>query len=156
MSLAAKVEHWLGARGVDFDLVSHPRAPSGMRVAEAAHVSGDALVKGVLLEDEQGYVLALLPATRQLELGWVRRELGRPLGLATESEVSDVFNDCEPGAVPAVGGAYGLQTLVDKSLNGKPDVYFEAGDHEALVHVSGAGFGQLMKGERQGSFSRHV
>lgn len=156
MAVAAKVKHYLGARGVEYDLVTHPRAPSGMRVAEAAHVSGDALVKGVVLEDEQGYVLALLPATRQLRLGQVRRQLGRPLGLATESEVAELFGDCDPGAVPATGAAYGLTTVVDESLDGMPEVYLEAGDHEALVHVTGAGLGRLLKGQPRGDISRHV
>jgi Ala-tRNA(Pro) deacylase len=30
--------------------------------------------------------------------------------------------------------AYGTQTWLDDSLLSHPDVYFEAGDHRALVH----------------------
>jgi Ala-tRNA(Pro) deacylase len=34
--------------------------------------------------------------------------------------------------------------MVDDSLEESKDVYFEAADHESLIHVSGADFHQLM------------
>ena len=33
--------------------------------------------------------------------------------------------DCEPGAVPPLGAAYGLDVVVDDSLTDHSDVYFE-------------------------------
>jgi Ala-tRNA(Pro) deacylase len=38
----------------------------------------------------------------------------------------------------------------------EPDVYFEAGDHRGLVHISGAEFRKLMTGVPHGDISRHV
>jgi Ala-tRNA(Pro) deacylase len=41
---------------------------------------------------------------------------------------------------------------VDDSLLRLPDVYFEAGDHEALVHVTGEAFKDLIIGSAHGRF----
>ncbi len=45
---------------------------------------------------------------------------------------------------------------MDDSLLQENDVYFEAGDHEELIHVSGKQFHDLVVGARHGRFSHHV
>jgi len=82
--------------------------------------------------------------------------LQRNLGLATENELAGLFKDCELGAIPPIGPAYGIEIVVDDSLLQEDDVYFEAGDHEELIHVSGKQFQDLVAGARHGHFSRHV
>jgi Ala-tRNA(Pro) deacylase len=57
-----------------------------------------------------------------------------------------LFKDCEVGAVPPVAMAYGLATYLDESLASQPDIYFEAGDHEALIHMRTEQFLSLMEG----------
>ena len=156
MAISNQIQDYLRRNSVDFEVISHPHAPSGMRVAEAAHVAGDCLVKGVLLEDDEGLVLALVPATHRVRVGAVRRHLERPVGLATEQEVSAAFRDCEPGTVPSIGAAYGLRTLVDSALFGHSDIYLEGGDHRALLHVQGRSFDRLLKSANCGVISRHV
>jgi Ala-tRNA(Pro) deacylase len=37
-----------------------------------------------------------------------------------------------------------MQTYLDESLTRQPDVYFEAGDHEALIHMRVEQFLTLM------------
>ncbi len=49
-----------------------------------------------------------------------------------------IIADCEDGTVPPTGAAYGMNTIVDKSMDKVDDVYFEAGDHRTLVHLKGA------------------
>ena len=66
------------------------------------------------------------------------------------------FRDCAVGAVPPLGAAYNIPTVVEDSLLSAPEVWFEAGDHEDLVHVRGAAFLSLLAGARHGSFAaRH-
>jgi Ala-tRNA(Pro) deacylase len=64
-----------------------------------------------------------------------------------------VFRDCASGAVPPIGPAYGLETVVEERLLAEPDVYFEGGDHESLVHVRGEAFRELVCGARHGRFA---
>ena len=56
-----------------------------------------------------------------------------------------MFADCEPGAIPPVGQAFGMETIIDDSLNECQDIYMEAGDHEDLIHLKGTAFRRLMQ-----------
>lgn len=111
--------------------------------ARAAHVPGGLVAKCVLLEDEQGYVMAIVPASCRVNLERLEQETGRQLELATEPELAEIFVGCEKGAVPPIGHAYDIQTAIDESLLRLPEMYFEEGDHAGLVHVSGNDFRTL-------------
>ena len=88
-----------------------------------------------------------------VEIKHLRKELDRELHLAEEDEIGKLFADCEVGAVPPLGPAYGIETFLDRSVVTLANVYFEAGDHEELVHVSGEAFETLLSGARQGYYS---
>ena len=70
----------------------------------------------MLLEDERGYVMAVLPASHRVDLKKLRRKLHRKLELATEEELGEIFRDCEIGAVPPLGAAYGVPVVYDDHL----------------------------------------
>ncbi len=64
-----------------------------------------------------------------------------------------LFEDCETGAIPPLGPAYQIETFLDEALTSLANVYFEAGDHENLVHTSGDNFKKLLSGVRHGNYS---
>ena len=156
MTIAASVQKHLVREGVSYQVIEHTRTLDSAHAAQAAHVPGAQLAKGTVLKDDQGFVIAVVPATRKVDLGALHRRFGRPLGLATEDELNGLFRDCEPGAVPPLGAAYGIDSVLDDSLMEESDVYFEAGDHCRLVHVSGIDFRKLMADAPHGDISRHV
>ena len=153
MAIAPMLRDYLNERGTRYDLVAHPRTYSSHDSAVAAHVQDDHLAKGVVLRDAAGYVEIVVPASQWVKLNAVRLELGRPLDFAEERELDTVFRDCASGAIPAAGQAYGIETLLDTALTSLANVYFEAGDHEHLVHVTGEAFRELMQGIRHGHFA---
>lgn len=153
MAIAQAVEHYLRAHELPYEIIPHSRAASSARVAETAHLPGDQLAKSVLLQDANGYLIALLPSTRKLDLGKLRHHLDRMVQLAVEQEVERIFSDCDAGAVPALGNAYDVATIVDDALLAQAEVYFEAGDHEELVHMSGRDFRALMADLPHGHFT---
>jgi Ala-tRNA(Pro) deacylase len=155
MSIPTKVQKYLDTHKAKYAVVSHPYTESSMETAEAAHVSGEKIAKGVLLRDDEGFVLAVLPASHSLRVGAVQEMMDRNLELASESEVTSVFDDCAPGAVPALGPAYGLETVVEEALTQQPEIFFEAGDHEELLKVSETGFEAMIEGARYASISAH-
>ena len=149
MAIATTVSNYLAEYGIEYDILSHPHTSTSGESAQATHIPGNRLAKSVILEDELGYLMVILPASRQVDLGELHRQMNRNLGLATESELGQLFRDCEIGALPALGPAYGIETLVDDLIAEQPDIYFEAGDHEQLIHVSAESFNVLL-GERAG------
>lgn len=64
---------------------------------------------------------AVLPATRSIQPSHLGTQLNRRVRLAD-----------------------GLRTIVDDELEAREEVYFEAGDHENLVHMTAAQFMALL------------
>ena len=153
MTIAASVLNLLTELHTEYEVVAHPKTFSSMETATAAHVPDDHIAKAVLLRNTEGYLLAVIPASQWVDLQRLKKELGRDLHLASEGEIERLFTDCDPGAVPPLGDAYGVETVLDESLTSLAQVYFEAGDHERLIKLSAAEFKTLMKGVRHGHFS---
>ena len=126
-----------------------------MNSASAAHVPGTYVAKPVILEDEDGYLMAVIPANQHVKIRELNQTLNRNMGLATEWELQKLFSDCEVGAIPPIGQAYGITTVIDDSLLQCPDVYFEAGDHEELVHIKGSSFRKLMQASQHAQLCIH-
>jgi len=155
MTIARTVEKHLKDRRVHYDVITHSPTGSSSETAQSAHISGDRIAKGVVVKDSGGYLLAVVPGEHYLDVKSLGEHLNRDLQMADESELAKLFIDCAEGAVPALGIAYGLTTLVDESLLKQPELYFEAGDHESLIHVKEADFEVLMEGAEFGRFSHH-
>lgn len=153
MAIAMTLENYLNSMHISYELVPHRRTLSSMESATAAHVPSHCIAKGVLLRDEKGYLMAVLPADRHVPMDELRRQLGRKVELASEDDVYRMFRDCEPGAIPPVGSAYGLETFVDTELTKEPEVYMEAGNHHELVHLSRDGFKELFRDARHWQFA---
>ncbi len=145
MGVAFTLQQYLDGQGIEYDVMTHKETDSSSGTADASHVSADCLAKGVVVKRKKGYLLVVLPASRRLNLKELSDWLKQPVDLATEEEFSGLFHDCNTGAVPPVGAAYGLRAVVDESLEGHEDVYFEGGDHHTLVHLSGTEFHRLMQ-----------
>lgn len=158
MAIARRLLDYLRDKEAGYLLLPHPHTGSSMETAEQAHIPGDALAKGVLLKDGERFTLVVVPSDYHVELDQLKIMLNREVVLASEEELESYFADCEVGAVPPIGPAYELDTVWDPttSLGSEPQVYFEAGDHEHLVCVSGEQFHELLAPAERGHFSHHI
>ncbi len=145
MAIATTLKSYLDERHIEYDTVEHTHTATAMDSAKSAHVPPYQMAKAVVLEDEDGYIVSVLPSNNRLNLAWVSEELNRDLKLATEPELEKLFKDCATGAIPALSDAYGLKVIWDDQLKHASDIYIEAGDHEHLIHLRGDDFKQLMK-----------
>jgi Ala-tRNA(Pro) deacylase len=156
MPIAKTVQWYLEDNGVSYETLQHPYSRTSEETADVAFIWEDQLAKTVLLEDERGYVLAIVPASYRVDLKKLRRQLDRKLELAREDELADVFPDCEMGALPPLGQAYGIPTVYDDRLRRLPCVYFEGGDHRDLVYVGGREFIDLLRDSPHGDLCRAI
>jgi len=155
MTVSNALQEHLNAQRIPFDVLMHSPTGSAARSAQVSHVSGECLAKAVVLKDDVGFLLAILPATHHIRFDLLFKVMGRNLSMAPEAEASELFVDCELGAFPPAGGAYGLEMVVERALEGKPDIYLEGGDHTCLVHVRGDDFERLTRNAIHGRFSTH-
>jgi Ala-tRNA(Pro) deacylase len=159
MTIAHTLKTFLEKEQVAYELVAHRHTATSLRSAGTAHVDPTRLAKAVLLEQDlehSHYIVAVLPATHRLQLAEAGRSLNRKVHLATEDDAATLFEDCETGAIPALGSAYGIDTLVDESVLVQPQVYFEAGDHEHLVRMTTQDFLRVLGDCPHGHFAKPV
>lgn len=155
MAMAETIKSYMSAHQIDYDLVPHPKTYNSRESAEATHIPDDHIAKAVIVKDGQGYAMAVIPGRHWLKLKAMREEIGRDFELAEEAEINKLFSDCKSGAIPPLGPAYQLETFMDQRLLMLANVFFEAGDHEHLVHVDSKAFHTLLKGARHGYFSHN-
>lgn len=155
MTMPMTLKEYLHACDIDFEEVPHPREVTTSRIAQLSHVGGNQMAKAVMLHGDAGYRLAVVPSTCDTDLERLSQLFNEKLELASEAEIQQQFQDCDPGATTPVGQAYGLKVYLDEQLRHQPDIYFDAGDHETLVHMSGHEFDRLMAQNPYGMFSRH-
>lgn len=153
MTIPSHLSHYLERQDARYEVCEHPHSRCSAETARTAHVPPHQLAKAILVEDDEGWVMAVLPADRKVRLGELSRMLERRyLRLADENRLAAVFNGCERGAVPALGMAWGIETVVDDELDDAEVVYIEVGDHERLLRMSRAQFRALMASARHGHF----
>jgi Ala-tRNA(Pro) deacylase len=135
MAIASRLKWFLDVNRTEYDLLPG-EVPEAQRVV--SHIFHDA----------HGYLMVVHPASRKIAISALQELMGRPLHPAREKAVRDIFFDCQRGAIPPVGPAYGIPTIVDDSISADGDVYFRGGDDEDWVHMTGAEFQHLVAEER--------
>ncbi|MEB0272888.1 YbaK/EbsC family protein, partial [Pseudomonas sp. 5B4] len=90
----------------DYDIVANPHSATSLESARVASVPAERLAKSEILDDQHGhYMMAVLPADRHLDLSKI--QTSGDWQLTRESGLPHLFGDCERGAIPALGEAYG-------------------------------------------------
>ncbi|MGB1272184.1 MAG: aminoacyl-tRNA deacylase [Endozoicomonas sp.] len=153
MSIAPKLKSFLNNCQVDYEVVSHPYSNRALNTAHVACVPVKNMAKAVVLQDQDGYVMAIVPSINKLILRWLNARLNRHLHLVTETGLDHLFPDCEEGAVPAMGIAYGMKTCWDDELNAVQDLYLQGGNHRELIHLQREQFKKLLQGQPHAAIS---
>jgi Ala-tRNA(Pro) deacylase len=132
----AQARERLDAAGVAYQLVEHALAYTAADEADAAGSQPSETAKTLVLLDGDRTRLAVVPATRRLDLARARRALGatRHLRLATEEESQRLFPAFALGAVPPFAGE-AVPEVIDTRLLYHDRVLCFAGDHEHSVLV---------------------
>jgi Ala-tRNA(Pro) deacylase len=150
-----RLSRYFAQQGVQYEVSEHRLSHSSAQTARIAHVPPRLVAKSVILEDDGGIVMAVIPADRYVMLGRLSGLLGRrDLHLADEERIAAVFDDCDRGAVPPVGMAWGIETVVDEELEVHDVVYLEGGDHRRLLKMPARQFAELMRAAWHGRFSK--
>ncbi|KKW92065.1 MULTISPECIES: aminoacyl-tRNA deacylase [Sphingobium] len=153
MAISGKLRSYMDRCGTRFDELMHEPAAEMARVAQAAHIPGKRVAKAVLVQAGDQYMLAVLPASKHVSFNFLQQWLARDVSLAEEHTTAALFPDCELGAIPPVGAAYGLKTILDDDMLSDGDVWFEGGDHNTLIHMDADNWRRLQKGAGHFAFA---
>lgn len=155
MTCRERLETYLRANQVPFQVQEHPIAYTAQGVADSEHLPGKLMVKVVMVIADGEIIMLALPTSRRLNLARVRAALGATeVRLAREWDFAAIFPDCEIGAMPPFGNLYNLPVYVDATLAEDDEIFFQAGTHTATMSIRYADFERLVQ-PRYADFALH-
>jgi Ala-tRNA(Pro) deacylase len=143
-----RIPEILAERSVPFETLIHPPAFTAQKRAKFLHLPGAQVAKCVLLIGPKGRFLAVLPASRHIDVQRLQGLLGGPVRVADCDEVADTFRDCEWGVVAPFGTLYGLTTLIEESLSVDAFIVLETNSHAEAIRMRCRDFEQLERPQR--------
>ena len=75
MSIPSRLSSYLERRGTHYEICVHEHSRTSAETAHAAHVPPNQLAKPVILEDDEGCVMAVIPADKTVMLGQIAQLL---------------------------------------------------------------------------------
>lgn len=122
--------------GIRFQVLPHARATSAMGEALALGVSAEEVAKAVLLDVDDGHALAIVPASRRVDVDLVREALGQDhVHLASEDEVAHDFPEYELGALPPLPTLLHVPVVIDPTLVAHRRITFAAGTQRESIQA---------------------
>jgi Ala-tRNA(Pro) deacylase len=141
-----RLREYLDSHNIRYVLFSHSLAYTAQGIAALTHISGKELAKTVIVRIDGGLAMAVVPASRHVNLPLLKRAVGaQTVELAPEQEFKDKFPDCEAGAMPPFGNLYGMAVFADESLTSIKEITFNAGTHRDLMRMDWADLVRLVE-----------
>ena len=151
-----RVIDFLDKSGVNYELTTHNPAFTAQGMAAKEHEPGRFVAKPVIVKADDQYVMCVLAAHQKIDLSDLKNQLGaKSLDLAQESDMADIFDDCQLGAEPPFGNLYDLTTVIDQALTTADHIMFQAGTHQKAVKMTMKDYLSLVE-PKVLKFSSHV
>jgi len=155
MNLPDTVRTYLDQQQIPYRLIPYPsREPIG-QASERLDIPPRRIARTVLLKDPTGPIMAILPHSHILDFSMLCQLRERDLEPLHGIETSRFFQSrgCQGNSYPPLPAAFDIPALVDTSLSGDGDIYFEGGSGDCFVKVRGEDFGKLFPGAHWGRFA---
>jgi Ala-tRNA(Pro) deacylase len=141
-----KLKEFLDGEKIPYEILSHPPAYTAMEVAESAHIPGKELAKVVMVQLDGRMCMAVMPATRKLDLDRLREATNAAdARLPGEDEFLRLFPECETGAMPPFGNLYGMEVYVSPQLAEDREIAFNAGSHTEVIKLAYADYERVVQ-----------
>ncbi|MFQ5787913.1 MAG: aminoacyl-tRNA deacylase [Thermodesulfobacteriota bacterium] len=127
MGVLKRLKDYLDDNNVKYVKITHSPAYTAQEIAASIHIPGKELAKTVILKANEGFLMAVLPASRKINFDLLKEVVGdEGVKLASEDELKDIFQDCEVGAMPPFGNLYNLPVYVATALSEDREIAFNA------------------------------
>lgn len=153
MTFLNRLTRYLDAKGIRYSHSIHAPAQTALSVAKAERMPAHEFAKTVVYFGDNGYGMAVVPADEMVDLQEARQLFGLSfIRMADESELKELFPDCELGAMPPFGTFHDLPVAVDTQIAHRKFIVFTAGTHRDVIRMSFEDFQHLVR-PKVGSFS---
>lgn len=155
MPMLRKLQEYLDANQVKYQVLTHSEAYTAQEIAALQHVPGRQMAKVVMVKKDGIPIMTVLPASHRINFARLQEVLGGRVELETEKEFRDLFPGCETGAEPPFGNLFNLEVWADTSLAEGEEIVFNAGTHRQTVRMRYEDFARLVK-PRMATFAQHL
>ena len=146
MAVLKRLQSYLDANKIPYEVVSHPKAYTAHDMAHTLDVAGELVAKVVVVKADRYFVMTVLPSTWRVDVKRLRDVLDADdVRLATEAEISNLFPDCQVGTMPPFGNLYGVEVYVDQFLTEDETIVFEAGTYVGAMKLRYKDFADLVR-----------
>lgn len=141
-----RVQKLLDERSLRYERLQHPRDFTAQETAAHTHTRGREFAKAVIVKVAGRFAMAVLPSHHVVDVERLAAALGgQRVELAEEEEITRLFPDCEPGAIPPFGSLYDLPVYVSPTLSEDDRITCVAGTHEDALRLAYRDWEALVK-----------
>ena len=117
MDTLIKLQQYFDQNSAPYEVILHEEVYTSQELAQALHTPGSELVKVVIMKVDGTYRMAVLPASRRIDLEALKKHWNAGVvAIASEQEFKNLFPEAEIGAMPPFGNLYNIEVWVDTSL----------------------------------------
>ena len=130
-------ETYLKERRIRFEVVAHTGSYTAKAEAKAMGLPTEYVLKVVVLRLDDGFAVAIVPASRRVDMSLVKRLFPRQdVRLATEAEITSRFPEFDLGALPPLPDLLGARAFVDPTVFDHDEVAFADGSRTESIIAS--------------------
>lgn len=155
MNLPDTVRTYLDRQQLSYRLIPYPFNEALGQAGEKLDIPARRIVRTVLLKDATRPIMAILPYSHILDFSMLCQLREHELEPLHGIETIRFFQSrgCKADSRPPLPAAFGIPALVDTSLAGDGEIYFEGGSGDCFVRMRGDDFGRLLAQARWGQFA---
>lgn len=144
MPIPKTVAAYLKKANKKFEQISHKTVYTGYDLAQTLKRKLNEVGKALLVKADTAHVLVVLPASKRLDLGKLKKALKvKSISLVPEKAMTKLLATSKTAAITAFGGLHKFQTVVDRGLLKTKDVFLQAGNFTDSVRMKVGDFVKL-------------
>lgn len=140
------LKEFLDENSIKYVSIMHSMAFTAVELAKSTHIPSRELAKTVIINVDNQLAMAVVPANYMVNLEILKQTLDtQKITLASESEFTPHFKDCEVGAMPPFGCLYDMDVYIAESLSEDSKITFNAGSHLEAIQMAYKDYENLVK-----------
>ncbi|MFO7593842.1 MAG: HDOD domain-containing protein [Pseudomonadota bacterium] len=143
MNIPARVKKFLSQKSGNFRLRQADFSDNIEKSITPAGIPLDQVVRAVMVKSGRAYLMAVVNAEQEVDILTLNRLFKRKFEMCSAEEVARLFPECDAHALPPLAEPYGLQAIMDKSIDAMEQVFFASGKSGQFIGSSRDDFAGL-------------
>lgn len=147
MLIPSKIKNFLDKNKVKYEAIEHKTVFTAFDKATTLRIPQKIVGKTLTLKTDKKYVLALIPANKNLDKMKFRKVAkATQIDFAKEAWVKKNLKGVKVGAVPPFGILWKLPTFIDRSLMNQTKIIVNGGVWNWSIKITPAAFKKIVPG----------